>query len=147
MVYALDLQTNRFVSANFTKLVLVFPNVRIVDLSDNPTLDCRLARDQRIVIESNCEAASAILPSSIIASVGVTPPPLFTSTYTIQGTFFLAPPSMLPFVSFTMTQSTQNLSSSSTMFSSIASYHEPNYTELVAFLNNILIFKIFYCMR
>ena len=113
-VYVLDLRMNRFVSVNFMKLVLVFPNLCIVDLSDNPTLDCRLAQDPRIVIESNCEAASAILPSSIIASVGVTPPLLFTTTFTIHEMSFLPPPSMLPFMSFTTTQSTQNLFLSST---------------------------------
>ena len=104
-VYVLDLQMNRFVSVNFTKLVLVFPNLHINDLSNNPTIDCCLAQNPRIVIESNCEAASAILPSSIIASAIVTPPLLFTSTCTINKMSSLALPSMLPFVSFTMMKS------------------------------------------
>ena len=89
--YVLDLRTNRFVAVNFTKLVLVFPNLRIVDLSDNLILDCRLPQDQRIVIESNCEAASAILTPSVTPNVGLAPPLLFTSACTIHK-MSLAPP-------------------------------------------------------
>ena len=82
----LDLRMNRFVSINFTKLILAYPDLQFVDVRDNVAFDCRISRGLKIFIRSNCNSRSAIylprLASSIIlAKTQFLLPPISTTPF------------------------------------------------------------------
>ena len=92
-----DLRMNRFVSINFTKLILAYPNLRTVDVRDNVAFDCRMSRGLRIFIRSNCNCKSV---SSIISAKtpSIVPPTSIRTTYGIPvfSTTSAKTPSLLP---------------------------------------------------
>ena len=92
-----DLRMNRFVSINFTKLILAYPNLRTVDVRDNVAFDCRMSRGLRIFIRSNCNCKSV---SSIISAKtpSIVPPTSIRTTYGIpvSSTTSAKTPSLLP---------------------------------------------------
>ena len=41
-VISLDLRRNKFVSLNFTEIHLIFPNLRLMDVRENPLFNCKM---------------------------------------------------------------------------------------------------------
>ena len=109
-VMQLELRMNCFVSVNFTKLALLYPNLQIVDVRDNPAFDCRFSRGLRILIRSNCKLGSSTISTS---EPSLLP---FTSTRTNHGmsfsSTFIMTPSLLP---PTSTRTNHGMSVSSTV--------------------------------
>ena len=54
-VYVVDLRRNLLVWINDTLLLSVFPNLQLVDLRENPNLDCRLILELKISVRSECK--------------------------------------------------------------------------------------------
>ena len=54
-VYVVDLRRNLLVWINDTLLLSVFPNLYLVDLCENPNLDCRLILELKISVRSECK--------------------------------------------------------------------------------------------
>ena len=77
-VERLDLRMNRFVSINFTKLILAYPNLRTVDVRDNVAFDCQMSRGLRIFIRSNCKSVSSIISAK---TPPIVPPTSIRTTY------------------------------------------------------------------
>ena len=48
-VRAVDFRRNDFVTLNMTRLLWVYPNVREVNLRDNPRLDCEKIRESTYI--------------------------------------------------------------------------------------------------
>ena len=73
-VVVIDFKRNRLVSFNVTELLLAFPNLRHIDVRDNPTLDCRLLRESRIEVNSDCGLGlSAVRARLSFSTTMVTP--------------------------------------------------------------------------
>ena len=73
-VLSLSLRRNLLVSVNITKVLLLFPNIRLVDLRENP-LDCRLVRQHTIIIKSDCIPQPKLSSSSLEISHSSAVPP------------------------------------------------------------------------
>ena len=83
----LDLRMNRFVSINFTNLILAYPDLQFVDVRDNVAFDCRIPRGLKIFIRSDCNSRSVIYLSR-----------LASSTISTKTQFLLPPTSTTPFL-------------------------------------------------
>ena len=65
----LDLRINRFLSTNFTKLILAYPDLQFVYVRDNIAFDCRISRGLKIFIRSNCNSRSVVHLTRLVSSI------------------------------------------------------------------------------
>ena len=68
-VKRLDLRMNRFVSINFTKIILAYPGLEVVDIRGNVAFDCRISPALKIFIRSTCKSRSVISLPSLASSI------------------------------------------------------------------------------
>ena len=92
-VKRLDLRMNRFVSINFTRIVLAYPGLQVVDVRGNVGFDCQISPGLKISITSTCNPGSVISLPSLASSIQFLLPP--TSTQGMSSTS----PSQLPLTS------------------------------------------------
>ncbi len=59
-VEVINFERNNIVHVNDTELFSWFPNLRLIDLCENPNLDCRAVWELKITVRSDCEFLSFI---------------------------------------------------------------------------------------
>ena len=73
----LDLRFKKITTINATELLITFPNLRFIDIRNNPNFDCRLAKEKWVTIASDCKLKSStrnIVPqSSVLTNATSTP--------------------------------------------------------------------------
>ena len=69
LVKRLDLRMNRFVSINFTRTILAYPGLQVVDVRDNAAFDCHISRGLKIFIRRNCKSRYVICLPSLASSI------------------------------------------------------------------------------
>ena len=100
---------NRFVSINFTRIILAHPGLQVVDVRGNVAFDCQISPGLNISIRGTCKSGSVISLPSLASSIQFLLPP--TPTRLTHGMPFLSKPSQLP------PTSTHGMSFLSTQFS------------------------------
>ena len=71
-VYVVDLRRNLLVWINDTLLLSVLPNLQLVDLRENPNIDCRLVLELKIGVRSECKRkASFITQQSLLRTTSL----------------------------------------------------------------------------
>ena len=69
----LDLRFNQINSLNLSRLLILFPNLRAIDARDDLHFDCRLARERRVAVFSDCELRSTNVRSTTASAQHITP--------------------------------------------------------------------------
>ncbi len=59
-VEVINFERNNIVHVNDTELFSWFPNLRLIDLCENPNLDCRAVWELKITVRSDCKFLSFI---------------------------------------------------------------------------------------
>lgn len=102
-VNVLDLKGNLLVSPNIIRLLTAFPNLRVLDLRKNPTLDCQSIQKSRILVKSDCKVTAADIQSLSVSTPSILQSP--TLIYTSHKVFPSTPPLLSSFTSATLTLS------------------------------------------
>ena len=97
-VYVIDLRRNLLVWINDTLLLSVFPNLQLVDLRENPNIDCRLILELKISVRSDCKTKALLTTQQSIlqtTSLAVPSTSLTTQQSLLQTTSLPVPPTSL----------------------------------------------------
>ena len=77
-VYVIDFKRNLLVWINATSLLYMFPNLQLIDLRQNPNVDCWRIRELKINVKSDCNTKTVTrqpllqTPSSPVPSTSLT---------------------------------------------------------------------------